>query len=53
VAAIYFLSSVPFRVEAGDLAAIVAFTLSITLAACLFPAWLAARVDPAAALRYE
>jgi len=53
VAAIYFLSSVPFRVEAGDLAAIVAFTLSITLAACLFPAWLAARVDPASALRYE
>ena len=53
VAAIYFLSSVPFRVEAADLLAIVAFTLTITLAACILPAWLAARVDPAAALRYE
>lgn len=53
VAAIYFLSSVPFRVEAEDLLAIVAFTLTITVAACLLPAFLAGRVDPAEALRYE
>jgi lipoprotein-releasing system permease protein len=53
VAAIYFLSSVPFRVELSDLGAVVAFTLSITLVACLLPAWLAARVDPSSALRYE
>ena len=53
VAAIYFLSSVPFRIEAADLLAIVAFTLTITFVACLLPAFLAARVDPAKALRYE
>jgi len=53
VAAIYFLSSVSFRVEPLDLAAVVAFTLGITVAACSVPAWLAARVDPSAALRYE
>ena len=53
VAAIYFLSSVSFRVEPLDLAAIVLFTLGITLASCLLPAWIAARVDPSAALRYE
>lgn len=53
VAAIYFLSSVPFRVEAVDLLAIVLFTLTITFFACLFPAFLAARTQPADALRYE
>lgn len=53
VAAIYFLSSVPFRVEASDLLAIVLFTLTVTLAACALPAFLAARIQPAAALRYE
>jgi lipoprotein-releasing system permease protein len=53
VAAIYFLSSVPFRVEAGDLLAIVLFTLTVTLVACILPAFLAARIQPADALRYE
>jgi lipoprotein-releasing system permease protein len=53
VAAIYFISSVPFRVEVGDLLAIVAFALVVTQAACFLPALSAARQDPAAALRYE
>ncbi len=53
VAAIYFLSSVPFRVEGADLAAVVGFTLGVTLVACWLPARRAARVRPASALRYE
>jgi lipoprotein-releasing system permease protein len=53
VAAIYFIRSVPFRLEAVDLVAIVAFALVVNLLACLLPARWVARMDPGRALRYE
>jgi len=53
MAEIYFLSSVPLRLAAGDAATIGALTLAVTVAACWLPAWRAARIEPATALRFE
>lgn len=53
IAAIYFIDSVPFRVQPLDLLAIVVFTLAVTLVACALPAYRAASVRPSLALRYE
>lgn len=53
VAAIYFIESVPFRVEATDVVAIVAFSIGVTFLACSLPALRASRIRPAAALRDE
>jgi len=53
LAAIYFISSIPFRVRLVDVAAVVLFTLVVTAFACFFPARNGGRVPPAKALRYE
>jgi len=53
VASIYFIESVPFRVRLQDLAAIVIFTVAVTLIACWLPARRAGRIQAAEALRYE
>jgi lipoprotein-releasing system permease protein len=53
VAAIYFISSVPFRVEASDVASVLGFTVVATFLACWLPAWRGAALDPSAALRYD
>jgi lipoprotein-releasing system permease protein len=52
-AEIYFLSHLPARIEAGDVASVVAMALALSLLATLYPAWRAARLDPVEALRYE
>ena len=53
VAAIYFISSVPFVVRWQDLAAIVAFSLGATYFACWLPARRATAIQAGVALRYE
>lgn len=53
VAAIYFLSAVPFEVQLDDVAAVVGFSLLFTVASCLLPALRVGRLQPSEALRYE
>jgi lipoprotein-releasing system permease protein len=48
---IYFLSSIPAHVALVDVVAVCGMALTLCLAAALIPAWVAARVDPAVALR--
>jgi lipoprotein-releasing system permease protein len=48
---IYFLSEIPAQIEAADLTSICALALVLCVLAALIPAWFAARVDPAVALR--
>ncbi len=48
---IYFLSEIPSQVQAMDLTSICGMAFALCLLAALLPAWFAARVDPAVALR--
>ncbi len=50
---IYYLSSIPVKIVAQDVAVIAAFSLTLALAASLYPAWKASRLNPVEAIRYE
>jgi lipoprotein-releasing system permease protein len=50
---IYYLTQLPADVHADDVGKIVLMSLALALLATIYPAWKAARQNPAEALRYE
>ncbi len=50
---VYYISGLPTRLEWTDVGLIAAVGLTLCFLATLYPAWRAARIDPANALRYE
>ncbi|TVQ82849.1 MAG: lipoprotein-releasing ABC transporter permease subunit [Micavibrio sp.] len=50
---IYFLSQLPSKLDYNEVIAIVLMALFLSLAATIYPAWKAARMDPVEALRHE
>lgn len=52
-AGVYFISDLPSRLLWGDVGNIVAAAFALTFLSTLYPAWRAARVQPADVLRYE
>ncbi len=52
-AGVYFISDLPSRLEWSDVRDIVLAAFGLTFLSTLYPAWRAARVQPADVLRYE
>ena len=50
---IYFLSQLPSKVDPTEVVTTVLMGLGLSFLATIYPAWRAARLDPAEALRYE
>ena len=50
---IYFIDRLPVEMSVGDFVSIGALGLLVSLLATLYPAWRAANISPAEALRYE
>jgi lipoprotein-releasing system permease protein len=50
---VFFLSELPSRIDAGEVAGVAALALGLSLLATIYPAWRAAQYDPVEALRYE
>jgi lipoprotein-releasing system permease protein len=50
---VYYISTLPVRVQALDVALIALSAIAISFLATLYPSYQASRLDPAAAIRYE
>ncbi len=52
-ASVYYLSTIPVKIEVSDIIYIVSAAVILTFLASLYPSWQASKMDPVEALRYE
>jgi lipoprotein-releasing system permease protein len=50
---VYYVTTLPVRLQGLDTVLIAASAVAISFAATLYPAWQASRLNPAEALRYD
>jgi ABC-type transport system, involved in lipoprotein release, permease component len=50
---VYYITGLPYDLESSDVTIIAIIALAMSFLATLYPAWRAARTQPAEALRYE
>lgn len=50
---VYFIERLPVRPEAGDFVAVILAALGLCLAAAVYPAWRASRLDPVESIRRQ
>ena len=50
---VFFLSSLPSKIDMGEVTVVALLALGLSFVATLYPAWRAAQYDPVEALRYE
>jgi lipoprotein-releasing system permease protein len=50
---VYFIETVPVKIQSGDVAAVAAVAVAVCFAATIYPAWQASRLLPVEAIRYE
>ncbi len=50
---VYYITGLPYDLQSSDVTIIAIIALTMSFLATLYPAWRAARTDPAEALRYE
>jgi len=50
---VYFISDLPSELRAGDVLLISSIALILSLASTVYPSWIASRIAPAEALRYD